>query len=137
MAKRKSKKVLSKNTKSTEKQKNRSEGLGDTVEKVFKATGIDKVAKFVLGEDCGCDERKKILNHLFPYRKPECLLEDEYEYLKELFSVSRNRITVEQQTRMIEIYNRVFKDKAQPTSCSSCFKNNVYNKLQRVYQEYK
>lgn len=137
MARRKSKKVLSKNTKSTEKQKSRSEGLGDTVEKVFKATGIDKVAKFVLGEDCGCDERKKILNHLFPYRKPECLLEDEYEYLKELFSVSRNRITVEQQTRMIEIYNRVFKDKAQPTSCSSCFKNNVYNKLQRVYQEYK
>lgn len=129
--------MLSKNTKSTEKQKSRSEGLGDTVEKVFKATGIDKVAKFVLGEDCGCDERKKILNHLFPYRKPECLLEDEYEYLKELFSVSRNRITVEQQTRMIEIYNRVFKDKAQPTSCSSCFKNNVYNKLQRVYQEYK
>ena len=29
-------------------------GLGDSIEKVFKKTGIDKVAKKVLGEDCGC-----------------------------------------------------------------------------------
>ena len=129
--------MLSKSTESTKSPKIKSEGLGDTVEKVFKATGIDKVAKFVLGEDCGCDERKKILNHLFPYRKPECLLEDEYNYLHELFSTNKNTITVDQQIRMIEIYNRVFKDKAEPTSCSSCFKNNVYNKLQRVYKEYK
>lgn len=137
MAKQKSKKVLSKSTRSTKPQSEKSEGLGDTLEKVFKATGIDKVAKFVLGEDCGCDERKKKLNHLFPYRKPECLLEDEYNYLDELFLANRNTITVEQQTEMIKIYNRVFKDNVEPTSCSSCFKNNVYNKLQRVYKEYK
>lgn len=113
-----------------------SEGLGDTVEKVLEATGIAKVAKWALGEDCGCEERKKTLNHLFPYRKPECLLEDEYNYLDELFTANRNTITVDQQVKMIEIYNRVFKDNAEPTSCSSCFKNNVYNKLQRVYKEY-
>jgi fructose-1-phosphate kinase PfkB-like protein len=59
MAKRKSKKVVK-----------QSEGLGDTVEKVLKATGIDKVAKFILGEDCGCDDRKATLNRLFPYQKP-------------------------------------------------------------------
>jgi len=129
--------VQSKSIESTVNQKSRSQGLGDTLEKVFKATGADKVAKFVLGEDCGCDERKKVLNHLFPYRKPECLLEDEYNYLNELFTANKTTITVDQQVRMIEIYNRVFKDNAEPTACSKCFKDNVYNKLQRVYKEYK
>ena len=38
--------------KSVEKQ---SKGLGDTIAKITKATGIDKVVKFIAGEDCGCD----------------------------------------------------------------------------------
>jgi hypothetical protein len=67
----------------------KSEGLGDTVEKVLEVTGVSKVAKWLLGEDCGCDERKAKLNELFPYRKPECLLKDEYEYLKEWYSETR------------------------------------------------
>ena len=33
-------------------------GLGDTVEQVLEKTGIAKIAKFILGEDCKCDERK-------------------------------------------------------------------------------
>jgi len=37
----------------------KSKGLGDSIEKVLKATGIDKVAKAVLGDDCGCEERNK------------------------------------------------------------------------------
>jgi len=49
----------------------KSKGLGDTLEKVFKKTGIDKVAKWVLGEDCGCDDRKAKLNYLFTYYKHE------------------------------------------------------------------
>ena len=50
-----------------------AEGLGDTLEKVFEKTGIKKLVKFIAGEDCGCDERKKKLNKLFPYRKISCL----------------------------------------------------------------
>ena len=133
--------MQSKNIDSTEKQSaktsNRSTGLGDTVEKLFQATGIKKVAKFILGEDCGCDERKEVLNKIFPYNKPECLLEDEYEYLDEIFKAGKNTILPKQQERLIMIYNRVFKDNAQPTSCGGCFRNSVYNKLQRVYKEYK
>ena len=44
-----------------------SKGLGDTVEKIAQATGIDKLAKTILGDDCGCKERKKFLNKKFPY----------------------------------------------------------------------
>ena len=68
---------MEKKTRTTRTRKPNSQGLGDTVEKVLQATGIDKLAKFVLGEDCNCEERKQKLNHLFPYIKPECLTEDE------------------------------------------------------------
>ena len=48
----------------------KSKGLGDTIEKITKATGIkkvvDKVSK-VTGKDCGCNKRKDILNSFFPY----------------------------------------------------------------------
>ena len=46
---------------------NKSKGLGDTVAKITKATGIKKVVKFIAGEDCGCDARKAKLNELFRY----------------------------------------------------------------------
>ena len=50
----------------------KSKGLGDSIEKVTKTTGIkafvDKVNK-ILGKDCGCKERQKKLNKMFPYKK--------------------------------------------------------------------
>ncbi len=50
----------------------RSRGLGDSIEKVTRATGIkaivEKGAK-AMGKDCGCSKRQKTLNDLFPYNK--------------------------------------------------------------------
>ena len=51
-------------------EKNKSKGLGDTIEKITKATGIKKVVdkvSEVTGKDCGCANRKDKLNRLFPY----------------------------------------------------------------------
>jgi hypothetical protein len=46
----------------------KSKGLGDTIEKVTKATGIKKVVDKVSGDrDCGCGRRKDSLNRMFPY----------------------------------------------------------------------
>ncbi len=49
-----------------------SRGLGDSIEKFTKATGIkavvDKVAK-ATGKDCGCDARRDSLNRKFPFKK--------------------------------------------------------------------
>ena len=48
----------------------KSKGLGDTVAKITKATGIKKVVDTVAkatGKDCGCKKRQKTLNRLFPY----------------------------------------------------------------------
>ena len=48
----------------------KSKGLGDTVAKITKATGIKKVVDTVAkvtGKDCGCNKRQETLNRLFPY----------------------------------------------------------------------
>ena len=53
---------------------NKSKGLGDSIEKFTKATGIKKVVDAVsnkTGKDCGCSERRDTLNRVFPYNKDE------------------------------------------------------------------
>jgi len=113
-----------------------SAGVGHTVEKITKATGIKKAVKFLAGEDCGCDERKDKLNYLFPYQKPNCLTEDEFEYLSERVG-KLNKVTADEQRKLLDIYNRVFNDSAVMTNCGSCFLNNVWKKLERIFNEYK
>ena len=106
--------------------------------KITKATGIEKAVNTVFdvfGEDCGCDRRKKTLNHIFPYQKPLCFTEDEYNYLSERIG-KINQVTVPEQKELLVIYNRVFKDNRELTSCSSCFLNGVWKKLERVFKEY-
>jgi len=48
----------------------KSRGLGDTIEKITKVTGIkrvvDKVSK-ATGKDCGCQKKRDTLNRIFPY----------------------------------------------------------------------
>jgi hypothetical protein len=112
-----------------------STGLGDTVEKVLEATGIASVAKFVLGEDCNCEERKKKLNELFPYRNTNCLTEEEYQWLNETNVLTQDTFKPSEQTKLIAIYNRVFNLRQEPTSCASCFRELVF-KMQKVYAEY-
>ncbi len=44
----------------------KAKGLGDTIEKITKATGIKKVVDTVskaTGKDCGCGKRKAALNN--------------------------------------------------------------------------
>lgn len=138
MAKKKLDQKLEKSGTSTLKAKKTSKGFGDTVEKVFKATGIDKVAKWILGEDCGCEERKEKLNQMFPYIKPQCLTEDEFSYLDKHFKAHKSQITIDEQVALINIYSRVFPKapKVEPTSCSPCFVNNVLRKLEDIYIHY-
>ena len=53
-------------------EKNKSKGLGDTIEKITKVTGIKKVVETVnkaTGKDCGCNKRKNWLNKQFPYKQ--------------------------------------------------------------------
>lgn len=112
-----------------------SKGLGDTIAKITKATGIDKAVKFIAGEDCGCDERQVALNKAFRYKKPKCLLEDEYVYLTEWFKRGSTRVKPQEQKQLLKIYNRVFSAKKQMTSCSSCIRTTI-NELNSLYRTY-
>jgi len=128
-----------KTTKTTTRKRRtkKAEGLGDSVEQVLEVSGISKVAKFILGEDCGCEERKAKLNRMFPYKKPNCLLEHEYEFLNSFYNRERqNTISVSQQKVLSEIYQRVFNQRVQmSSSCGSCWRDTI-SKLKKVYDEY-
>jgi len=116
-------------------RKTKSKGLGDTVEKVLNATGVDKVVKFVLGEDCNCDKRKDILNNLFPYKQPKCLQEEEYNYLTTFFETKTNTLAPSQQRELLKIYNRVFNINEPLSSCPDCWRNRI-KELTKLYNEY-
>ena len=117
-------------------------GLGDTIEKITKATGIKKAVElFMDGKDCGCDERKAKLNKLFNYNTA-CLIEDEYNFLTE-YNKRHNpkSFTGEDVRVLLNIHARVFK--VRPKVCANCnsgvkVMNDVVdnlNKLLKLYEE--
>ena len=111
----------------------KSKGLGDTIEKITKATGIDKVAKAVLGDDCGCDERKEKLNKMFPYNKVRQFTEDELKIYEEVLPrLKSGTIKGQDQATLVKLYNKVFNANKKPSSCTSCVQQTLA-KLAKVY----
>ena len=51
----------------------KSKGLGDSIEKITKATGIHNLvqrgARAIGKKGCGCAKRRDALNKRFPYKK--------------------------------------------------------------------
>jgi hypothetical protein len=110
-------------------------GLGDTIEAGLQAVGIDKVAKFILGEDCNCQERKEKLNKLFPYKKANCLTENDYEYLTIFLDRKRNTILPTEQEIVLKIYNRTFNTNVGATQCATCWIDMI-EELKKVFNSY-
>ena len=94
---------MKKKTTKKRTNKKKSEGLGDTIEKITEATGIKKAVKWLAGDDCGCEERKHKLNNLFRYKKPLCLQEDEYKWLTEWYAIDRQVMKPREQRQMLSI----------------------------------
>jgi NAD(P)H-nitrite reductase large subunit len=114
----------------------KSKGLGDTIEKITEATGIKTVVEAIseaTGIDCGCGERKDLLNKLFPYKQAECLTDEDNEWLTNFFSVTNNQLTPKQQNKVTEIYKNVFNEKIQPSNCGSCWRDKI-NELKTIHQ---
>ena len=127
------------------RSKNNSKGLGDTIAKATKATGVDKLVKSVFGDDCGCDKRQEKLNKLVPY-KTNCLTEEEYNYLntnfgydpktKQLLKPLHSKIKFEVE----KIYNRIFNLRGWKFgTCPSCASKNheALNHINDVLTEYR
>jgi hypothetical protein len=109
----------------------KSKGLGDSIEKVTKATGIKQATDWIfdkIGKDCGCDTRKEKLNKMFPYKNVECLNE-------QFFNQQKNVVNANEQKGLLIIHNRVFGTNKQQSSCGSCVKGLV-DTMRRLYNEY-
>ncbi len=107
---------------------NKPEGLGDTIANVTGAIGLDKAVKAIVGEDCGCDERKDKLNKIFKYRKLECVNEEDFAYLTNFFKGNPSKVTHSQKIRLIGIYNFAFNQNEKlTTTCSPCISRVMKN----------
>ena len=113
-------------------------GLGDAIQKVTKATGIEKVVKWIAGEDCGCEERKQKLNELFPIYKPLCLTEDEYKWMTNFRSIKSNTLVDEEARILSSIYTRVFQLRRpyMPCKCDPNAWNELIADLNKIYDTY-
>jgi len=116
-----------------------SKGLGDTIEKITEATGIKAAVEVftkATGIDCKCEERKKILNNLIPYRrKVNCLTESDYNMLTEFIKPTKGSLTPNEQWTIMAIYERVFEVKIEHSNCGSCWRDTISD-LRKVYNEY-
>jgi len=130
---------LDKRTKEYKEYKQRvdkqSKGLGDSIAKITKATKIDKLVKFIAGEDCGCDERQELLNKTFAYDVPKCLTEDEFDYLTRLVASRPAIASIDMQKRIIKIHNRIFKTQIEVSSCPSCVRKTI-EKMAKILKQY-
>ena len=116
--------------------KQKSKGLGDTIEKVIKATGLDT---FVNGQDCGCEKRKEFLNDLLPYRqKARCFTETEYNDWKTFTETKTVVIKREQINFVCELYASVFNRQIwyPCTNCSPKPLIAMIDKLDIIYNTY-
>lgn len=113
-------------------------GLGDTIQTITQATGIDKLVKFIAGEDCGCSERKEKLNKLFRYKQPLCLTEQEYNYLTEFQKVKSTTLSKQEGDEVATIWNRVFQSKKfyRPCTCNPKAWQSMIDELLIIYKEY-
>ena len=111
-------------------------GLGDTIEQITTATGIkavvDKISE-VTGIECGCEERKELLNKIWTYRKPNCLSNESVEWLSTFLPNKPNQLTIKQQEKLKVIYKETFNIDFQSTSCGSCWRDMI-REIERVYE---
>lgn len=94
------------------------EGVGESIAKAAKATGMDKIAQLftkATGEDCGCDERREQYNKRFILRrkkKVNCLTEEQYTKLKTLLDFGENnpsrKLKQKQAEGIAQIYSEIF-----------------------------
>lgn len=111
----------------------KSSGLGDTVQKFTKATGIERLVKAIAGDDCGCEERRKKLNQLFPYAQP--LSEDDRQLWEdELCDWENQRVITEKMQRTcISILERATGKRRKFSRCGPCVRE-YFKQAEKLYE---
>ena len=116
--------------------KEKSKGLGDTIAKITKATGIEKLVK-AINPDCNCEERRRKLNQLFPnFKNIRQFTEDEIKIYDEVIPTvnKKGMLTPAERGIVSALYKGVFGVNPQWKSCSPCNKQIMTN-LKKVYDK--
>ncbi len=128
---------------STEKKKTPKKkpmkGLGDAVERVTEATGIKSVVKFLAGEDCGCSERKELLNKLVPFKgsEPNCMIEEEFQWWKQFQAGDVEFMTNAEATKVAHMHSRIFNHALhKPCKCTPAKWQQMIDDINAVYDTY-
>ena len=112
-----------------------SKGIGDSIERITRATGIKKVVdkiSEVTGIDCKCSERKEALNKMFPYAQVRQFTEDEMSIYESVIPRIKGTISGQDQATLVKLYNKVFNSNKKTSSCGSCVQQTVAQ-LAKVY----
>ena len=72
---------------------------------------------------------------LLKRRDVNCLTQEEYTYLTDWFSKKVNVVKQADQNKLLAIYNRVFNQRKQRTSCGSCIKTMI-DELKVLFNQY-
>jgi len=107
-------------------------GLGDVVEKFTTFTGLKNGIKQVFA-DCGCDERQKKLNEMFPFTKNVKMGPEEKKVWERLSNKKSNAVTFNERESIRLLFNKVFNQNKKPSTCGSCIKDQI-SKLQLAYE---
>jgi hypothetical protein len=121
--------------------KKKSKGLGDSIEKVTKVTGIKKAVEVfskATGIDCGCDERKEKLNKLFSYgKKPNCMTKESYDTWKTFKKDKPVALNGKQRTTVAAIHAELFNHKVvEPCTCNPKAWMQMITAIDKVYSTY-
>lgn len=128
------------------KKKPQSEGLGDTISYVLNETPVKAVTKVVKkalfkdGKDCGCEQRRKKLNEVLPYRmKPtRCLTEKEHTDYKSFKDQRTLTLTNDQIKFVCKLYSEIF-NRPYYEPCRNCSPKpmlSMIEKLDKVFDSY-
>ena len=112
-----------------------SKGIGDSIERITKATGIKKVVdkiSEVTGIDCKCSERRDKLNKMFPYANVRQFTEDEMSIYESVLPRIKGTVSGQDQATLVKLYNKVFNSNKKTSSCGSCVQQTLAQ-LAKVY----
>jgi hypothetical protein len=123
------------------KASKKSEGLGDTIEKVTKATGIKKAVEWFsdkTGIDCGCDERKAKLNKLFGYgKKANCMTKEQFDTWTEFKKLNPNKLNGKQRKTVANLHAELFNHKViEPCTCNPKAWIKMIEGIDKIYETY-
>jgi hypothetical protein len=117
----------------------KSGGVGTTIAKAIKATGLDT---FVNGKDCGCKEREAKLNKLLPYRfKARCMTEQEYKDWKDFTEKRTLKLSWDEILFVCKTHSDIFNRQYWKPDCLNCQGTikvliEMIKKLDLVFEQY-